>query len=265
MVRPFLELVTDMNLQGVNLLSSLAVFSMSLVALVRQRKQIFGAKKNGTPGCASPTTVEIRPAIGVEEEGIKLKVAFPLAVGSALGGIIGNLIFGSLRNVLASVQGVTMIAVMLILLVHQIFESRIKPLKLEGAPTFLILGLVLGAIAAFLGIGGGPLNLSALALFAAMPIKTAALYSIFIIMFAQAANLINWAINTPWNPGTWPLEYVSWYIIAAVLLGSIIGGLTGAGMYKKISNKALKIIYCCVLVFVILVSAWNLGVHFYAA
>ena len=135
---------------------------------------------------------------------------------------------------------------------------------------------MLGMIAAFLGIGGGPLNLSALMLFAGMPLKAAALYSVFIILFAQGANLINWAIPSPWHTGTWPLNYLSfsWVsdaqpfpavsiaIIATVVTASIIGAIIGATLYKKLNNSSLKKIYCSVLIFVLLVSVWNLIAYF---
>jgi len=247
-VKPILELVTDMAVYGVNLLSSLAVFFMAAAAVVRQRKNVFD-----------------------REDGVRFEVAVPIAIGSALGGIFGNLLFAGIRDILAVAQGWGTIALVGILLLHQIFESKFKPMNFKGVPTFLILGLVLGAIAAFLGIGGGPLNLSALNYFTGMPLKTAALYSIFIIMFAQGASLLNWAIPTFWNTGTWPLAgtergYVTIYIMLAVIIGSIIGAFIGASWYGRLKNhpkgnSVLKIVYCVILIFVMLVSVWNLFMY----
>ena len=244
-VKPILELAIPLPAAIASLYSALAVFFMAFTAFIRQRKAILG------------------------KDGIKMDVAIPLSVGSVVGGIIGNFIFKWINDIMGGVdvaQGVAMIAVMALLLLHQIFESKIKPLNLKGAPIFLLLGTVLGVFAVFLGIGGGPLNLFALTFFAALPLKIAALYSIFIIMFAQGTSLLRWAIPfEPWGGGGWPLghEKVAIYLIVTVVIASVAGALIGSGWYNKIKNNPkgnsiLKKVYCGVLIFVILISAWNL-------
>ena len=109
----------------------------------------------------------------------------------------------------------------------------------------------MGIIAAFLGIGGGPLNLSALVLFFSMSLKTAALYSMFIILFAQGANLIRWGVFTGF-----PEIDINFMI--AVIIGSVAGALIGSSLYKKVDSRILKKLYSGVLIFVIIVAAVNL-------
>ena len=46
-------------------------------------------------------------------------------------------------------------------------------------------------LSAFLGIGGGPINLAILSFCFSMDSKTAALNSLYIILFSQAASFIN--------------------------------------------------------------------------
>ncbi|WP_148793570.1 sulfite exporter TauE/SafE family protein, partial [Enterococcus faecium] len=55
---------------------------------------------------------------------------------------------------------------------------------------YLICGGVLGFLASFLGIGGGPVNVSLLMLMFALPIKEATLYSLSTIFFSQLAKLV---------------------------------------------------------------------------
>ena len=236
-VRPVLDFFTEMPTYYTSLLSSLAVFTMALTAFIKQGKNM----KN-----------------------VKIAVALPIAIGSTIGGTLGNLIFSTIRAaadvlILGIVQAVVMITVVGILLIHQVVEDRVTSFHWSGIPTFLMLGTVLGMIAAFLGIGGGPLNLSSLSFFASMNIKVAALYSIFIITFAQGANLTRWAFLTE---AGWP--DVSFYLIIAVVSGSIIGAFIGAGMYKKVDRRFLKMSYCGVLIFVILITTVNLVIDLLA-
>jgi len=231
MVKPILELASHLEIihtmtaQEISLLSSLAVFTMAFTAFVQRRKNL---------------------------EGFRFDVAISLAIGSTTGGFIGRAIFDMVGYNLAVAQGVVMIIVMGILLLHQIFESKITPLKLQRVPTYIILGTCLGMIAAFLGIGGGPLNLSSLNFFFSMDLKVAALYSLFVIMFAQGANLGSWWFRD----GGWP--NVEPHLIIAVVVGSVLGAIIGATLYKKMDAKALKKIYSGVLIFVILISIVNL-------
>jgi hypothetical protein len=232
-VKPVLEfsMSASMNVIQISLFSSVAVFSMSLTAVARQR----AALKN-----------------------FEFKKGVPIAIGSIIGGIIGNLIFdiiaeASGADVLAIAQAVSKIIVMGILLAHLIFESKIKTLKLERIAAYIILGVCLGIVAAFLGIGGGPLNLSALILFFSMNLKTAALYSMFIILFAQGANLIRWGVFSAGGFPEVPAE-----LMTVVVIGSVAGALVGAALYKKVNSAILKKLYSGVLIFVIVLAAVNL-------
>jgi uncharacterized membrane protein YfcA len=76
----------------------------------------------------------------------------------------------------------------------------------------------------------------------------------FIILFAQGANLIRWGVFTgfPEVPAD---------LMIAVLIGSVAGALIGASLYKKVNSKILKRLYSGVLLFVIIVAAINLFMY----
>ena len=234
MIKPALELATPLDILHVNLFSGSAVFVMALTAIIRQRASL---------------------------KDFKFRIGVPLAIGSATGGVIGNIIFGGMGDALAVVQSALMIVVIGVLLAHQIFESKIKPFNFERVVTYLVLGVILGMTAAFLGIGGGPLNLSALGFFAGMNLTTAALYSIFVITFAQGANLIRWGVFSATG-----FPDVDPFLLVAVLVGSVAGALIGSALYKKAKaakegNAVLKKLYSGVLIFVIVVTAINLVMY----
>jgi len=226
-IKPVIEIFSDMTIKQVNLFSCVAVFTMSLVAVVRQRKAM---------------------------KDFEFRKGVPIGIGSIIGGTVGSFIFGMFKgDALAATQAVLQILVMIILLLHLIFEARLRSYKLERTITYLGLGVCLGAIAAFLGIGGGPLNLSALILFFSMNLKSAALYSMFIILFAQGANLIRWGVFTAEGFPKVPINS-----LIAVIVGSIAGALIGAAIYKKLNSKASKRLYAGVLIFIITATIVNL-------
>jgi len=223
-IKPVLEAAANLDILHVNLFSGSAVFVMALTAVIRQRTLM---------------------------KSFEFRIGVPIALGSAAGGITGSIIFSMMGDSIAVTQAVLKIIVIGILLIHQIFESKIKSFRFERIATYLILGACLGMIAAFLGIGGGPLNLSALVLFLSMNLKTAALYSMFIILFAQGANLIRWGVAG--FPADVPVDF-----LIAVLIGSVAGALIGAALYKKVNSAILKKLYAGVLLFVIIVTVVNL-------
>ena len=241
-VRPLLEM-SGLTAYHASLLSSLAVFSMAVTMVIKRARDI---KAN-----------------------VKMGVAIPIAIGSIIGGFVGNLIFRSVEglgaNALVTGQGALTMLVMGILLLHQVFKSKIKPLGWKSPFTFLTLGILLGMIAAFLGIGGGPLNLSSLNFFAGISLQSAAIYSVFIIMFTQGANLLRWGIQGLLGYyGTWGWPAVTVYLILAVVIGSTIGSLVGTGIYARIkasekinSENVLRWVYIGVLIFVMILTAVN--------
>lgn len=78
----------------------------------------------------------------------------------------------------------------------------------------------LGFLASFLGIGGGPINVSVLMLMFAMPIKDATVYSICTIFFSQLSKLATLALSTGF--ARYDLTML-WFVVPAAILGGGIG------------------------------------------
>ena len=93
-------------------------------------------------------------------------------------------------NLVGAIQAVALFAILAVTLLYMRNESKVQTLHLARSYICLVIGFALGVCSSFLGIGGGPLNLVVLYYFFSMQKKEAAQNSLFIILIAQAANLM---------------------------------------------------------------------------
>ena len=80
-------------------------------------------------------------------------------------------------------------------LIYTIYKAKIKTYKVENAIVCVLIGVFLGIMSSFLGIGGGPINLVVLFFFFSMSTKIAAENSLYIIFFSQIASLVSTIIS----------------------------------------------------------------------
>ncbi len=98
---------------------------------------------------------------------IKWRLIFTVSFSSVLGGFLGHLIFQVLLSQLSVrlVSIVQMILLFVMLLVSFVLTDFKKTYQFDKIGFYMICGLLLGLISSFLGIGGGPLNVSLLMVF----------------------------------------------------------------------------------------------------
>lgn len=222
-IKPLLDTLGQYNLASVSLLSSFTVFSMAIVSTFKQWRAGFKFKLN--------TVI--------------------LSVGAILGGILGEFLFTKFKNMLPEMTAKGIQAIILgILLIIVIFRDKLPKSNISNIfPTFAI-GLFLGTVSSFLGIGGGPINLAFLTVFLGMDIKEAAVNSIFIILLAQASKLGNVMIKTGFSP--YDLEML-WFMIPA----SILGGLIGSKLNRKLNGTTINKIFITVVSLIIILNFYN--------
>lgn len=75
------------------------------------------------------------------------------------------------ENYVGSIQSGLLILVTLGSLLYSIYASRIHTHQVENTVICVLIGLALGTISTFLGIGGGPINLTVLSFFFSMDTK----------------------------------------------------------------------------------------------
>lgn len=121
----------------------------------------------------------------------------------------------------------------------------------------LLVGLLLGMLSSFLGIGGGPVNLVVLTYFFSMTPKVAAQNSLYIILISQVTSLLSTLIT-----GTVPTFWWGW--LALMALGGIAGGMAGRALNKRLEDRQVQVLFLCLMVAIVGISCLN-ACRFFAA
>ncbi len=223
-IKPVLDLLGQDNLNTISILSSATVFSMAVVSSIKQ----LGA-------------------------GFRLKKAFIfLIIGAVIGGVIGKQLFsisaeGLDQEILKGIQAIILVALLLLAL----FRERLPDYEVENPAITSLTGVLLGTAAAFLGIGGGPINVAVIVMFLAVDIRDAAVVSIFIILASQGAKLLTIGVTTGYG------IYNDLYKLFYMIPGGIAGGLLGSVLNRKLKDSSIHRIYNIILVIIILINIYN--------
>ena len=159
------------------------------------------------------------------ESHVTMKTGFPLAIGAAVGGLIGKWLFSYVKslssdpNKVGAVQALCLLIVTLGTLIYTIYKAKIKTYEVDSAIVCVLIGI-------FLGIGGGPINLVVLFFFFSMSTKLAAENSLYIIFFSQIASLISTIVT-----GSVPDFQIG--VLVLMVAGGIAGGICGRAINKK--------------------------------
>lgn len=226
-IKPLLDLIGHDSIDVVNFISTCAVFSMSISSTIKHIK--------------AKTKIDFR-------------FILILSVGAILGGVIGSSTFDYLltlldNHILKSIQGI-ILGILLVLSVIYINLKNAKSFRIKNPVGIAFVGLILGFTAAFLGVGGGPINVAFLVLFFSMTMKEAAVYSIGTIFFSQLSKIITILIKGS-IPAVNPIT-----LIAAIIC-AVIGGIVGAKMNRKFSDKMIKTIFTIVVALLAIVNFYN--------
>ena len=85
------------------------------------------------------------------------------------------------------IQSIILLIINVVIIFYMKNKSSIRTLKINIC---ILIGLSLGIISSFLGIGGGPLNIAVLYYFLSMSAKESTINSLFIIFFSQVTSLV---------------------------------------------------------------------------
>lgn len=213
-IKPALDAIGASTLLAINFYSSFAVFVMSVVSTYKQAKN-----------------------------GIKIvwSEALRLAVGSVIGGYLGNLLLVRLTQWFNNDRLVNLIQIVLLIVTLILALIFTKPLHLKFSITIqkwllLLGGILLGLLASLLGIGGGPINVALLITLFSFTPKKATTYSIITIFFSQISKLIS---SLP----SLAQMHVSGVILGFIFCAAILGGYFGATLSHYLSSKWVLILY----------------------
>lgn len=223
-IKPALDALGGYNIEVIGNLSSITILSMAIVSTV---KCFF--------------------------KGIKFdKRLIALTIGAIVGGFLGKELFYFIKSLLdesliATIQAAMMIALLFIAL----FKNKLPKFHINNVFAVIFIGLVLGTLSAFLGIGGGPINVAVLCMFFAMDIKKAATGSIFIILCSQFTKLATITLTT----GFGAFDYSMLFFM---IPGGILGGFIGSWVNTKFEKKHIEKLFVVVVVSMILLNVYNI-------
>lgn len=229
-IKPVLDATGILSVSTISFLSGCTVLSMSIVSHFKSRNN------------------------GIEFD---IKKGTALAMGAALGGVIGKGIFDIIKiyfnneNLVGATQAIILLIMTAGVLVYIKVKGKIRNYSIENVIICFIIGLILGLISAFLGIGGGPINIAVLYFFFSMDSKTAAKNSIYIILFSQITSLISTILK-----GTIPEFDI--LVLIVMIFGGILGATIGSILSKRLSSKNVENVFVGLLLIIILINIYNI-------
>lgn len=230
-IKPALDAFGIMDVSTISFLSGCTVLSMSAYSFLRSK--LDGGSR------------------------VERHTGFPLALGAALGGVLGKNLFQLIRsmsddpNKVGAVQAACLTLVTLGTLLYTLYKSRIHTHSVHSRGACAVIGLLLGILSSFLGIGGGPINLVVLFFFFSMDTKTAAENSLYIILFSQTASLLA-SIAT----GSVPPFSVG--MLCLMVAGGICGGICGRKINKRLDSRAVDRLFIGLMVVIICINLYNI-------
>lgn len=229
-IKPVLDLLHLETVSTISFLSGCTVLSMSCYSVGR--------------------------ALLAGERRVSFATGTPLAAGAAAGGLLGSRLFTAVKamfadpNAVGSVQAVCLAVVTVGTLVYTLCRARIPTRRVESRPVCGAIGLALGCMSSFLGIGGGPINLVVLYYFFSMETKTAAANSLYIIFFSQLAGLLSNIVSgsvPPFRP----------MALALMVAGGIGGGMIGRSLNRRMDDRAVDRLFIALMAVIIGISVLN--------
>lgn len=229
-IKPVLDATGIMGVSSISFLSGCTVLAMSVVSVY----------KNLRAGTAK----------------MDVRISTALAAGGALGGVVGKSMFQGLKemvgneNLVGMTQAIVLIVITLGTLVYTVCKKKIRTKNCTQIWLCAVIGIILGIMSSFLGIGGGPINLVVLAYFFSMSTKEAALSSLYIIMFSQITSFVQTCVT-----GTIPDIQIESLVV--MIAGGILGGTIGSRINKKISEENVNKLFIFLMAVIVVINVYN--------
>lgn len=209
-------------------------------------------------GCIvlSMTTYSVVKAKLAHESVIEKGVSTWLGLGAAAGGLAGKQLFDMVKalfenaDTVGAVQAAALFAVTLGTAIYTVHKDRVRTICIKNSMGCILIGLALGLMSSFLGIGGGPINLVVLYYFFSMETKTAAQNSLYIIFFSQLASLLFTILG-----GKVP-DFPVGLFVCMVCCG-ILGGVVGRKINKKIDSQTVSKLFLGLMVVIMGICCYN--------
>ena len=243
-IKPLLDAITNLSTFQISLISGSCVLAMSIASLIKHY--------------ISKTPVDV-------------KLAIFLSIGSIGGGFLGDFIFGlvedmaiksygdNAQSLIKIIQNSVLLLLMILVLVYMLFiKKKGIHANVKNPIITTLVGLLLGTLSVFLDIGGGPINVCVFVLVFGMNLKLASVSSIITIFFAQITKFIKWSISGSFVKNPIFTADLPIYTFILLVVFAVVGGLVGAIINKKFSEKFVNVVYCSAIGFVSLLAIYNI-------
>lgn len=229
-IKPVLDATGLMTISAISFYSGSTVLSMTTVNLVKSFK--------------GDTKVDWR------------RSGF-LAAGSVGGGLLGNKVFNLVSNIfnqdtiVGLIQALILFAITLGVLIFTIYKNKLSFKNIQSGLVCILIGLFLGMISSFLGIGGGPINIAAISYLLGMSSKVTALNSLFVVFSSQVSSIGSTILNGEIPP-------IDPLILVLMICGGVGGGLIGSRFSKKFNDKQVDKFFIWLLIVLCIINIYNI-------
>ena len=229
-IKPIMDVIGNFDVHSIGVIASITVFSMAFVSIFKQIKS-----KSKIPFC----------------------IAIPLSLGSVIGGILGERVFSFIvdlfkaDSIVKIVQNIVLTVLIVWVFIYMNNKNKLGSKELKGIFPALIVGLFLGLCSAFLGIGGGPINVTVIVYLFSLPTKTATICSLITILLSQISKLTTVAVTSGFSD-------LDFSVVIIMITAATIGGFLGAYFNKKLSDKTVEKAFNCIVVVVLVLTVLNI-------
>lgn len=227
-IKPVLDFIGAEPRMQVDFLSSIAVFTMSIVSTGKAIKNKVSFKKD---------------------------IIILVAAGSIAGGFLGSRCIDLLGAVIAqgNIRCIQAFVLAVLLAAVSIYVSKQRfSFHVKNRVIICLVGLMLGFIASFLGIGGGPINVAVLTLFFSMNVKESAIYSVAIIFFSQISKLVTIFAST----GIEPYAH-QWKTLLFILPAAVVGGMLGSKLNRRFNDLFIRKVFVAAMILLVILNVYN--------
>lgn len=230
-IKPVLDAFGILDVNVISFLSGCTVLSMTTYSVVKSRMS--------------------------RESHVETAVGIPLALGAAAGGLAGKQLFSWVLSIspdkdqAGAVQACCLLIVTVGTLIYTLRKERIRTCRVQNSAACTLIGIFLGILSSFLGIGGGPVNLVVLFYFFSMSTKAAAENSLYIIFFSQLASLASSIVT-----GSVPKFQTG--VLLLMVSGGIAGGICGRACNKRMEERTVNRLFVGLMILMILINLYNM-------
>ena len=136
-------------------------------------------------------------------------------------------------------------------LLYTLQKKRIVTHNIRKVWVCILIGMCLGGLSAFLGIGGGPLNLVVLYYFFSMTTREATENSLYVIFVSQCMSLFVSIVSRS-------VPVFASLILVFMVLGGIAGGMAGRSISQRIQDSTVEKLFVILMVVMIGICGYNI-------